>query len=227
VGEYRERGFHPPHGAGDGEVEKTAPFIINTPAKIVSPELILASSSPRRRDLLSSLGVQFRIVPAQVQEIPFSHEAANDFAVRVAEQKALTIGTIYPDAWVIGADTIVVIEGEILGKPRDSQDAQRMLRRLANREHVVMTGYAVVKVAEGKKASGLEETRVKINALAEREIAWYINTGEPFDKAGGYAIQGKGAFMVEWIAGSYTNVVGLPLCQLIRLLKEMGITDIF
>jgi septum formation protein len=186
----------------------------------------LASSSPRRRELLSSRGVQFRVVPAQVPEIPFPHEAANDFAVRVAEQKALAVGNTYPHAWVIGADTVVALEGEILGKPRDRQDARRMLQRLADREHVVITGYAVVKVAEGKKASGVEETRVKINALAEPEIEWYINTGEPFDKAGGYAIQGKGAFMVEWIAGSYTNVVGLPLSRLLRLLKEMGITDI-
>jgi septum formation protein len=193
----------------------------------VSPKLILASSSPRRRDLLSSLGLTFQVVPAELQEIPSPHECAKDFALRVAEKKALVVGDRYPHAWVIGADTVVVIEGEILGKPHNREDAKRMLQQLANREHVVITGYVLVKVAEGKNIGGIEETRVKIDALGEREIEWYVNTGEPFDKAGGYAIQGKGAFMVEWIEGSYTNVVGLPLCQLIRLFKDVGIVDIF
>jgi septum formation protein len=193
----------------------------------VSPELILASSSPRRRDLLSSLGLQFHVVPAELQEIPAPHEAARDFAVRVAEHKALVVGTTYSHAWVIGADTIVVVEDEILGKPLDRDDAKRMLQRLANREHLVLTGYVLLNMAAGKKLKGVEETQVKINTLEEEEIEWYINTGEPFDKAGGYAIQGKGAFMVDWIKGSYTNVVGLPLCQLIRLFKDAGMRDIF
>lgn len=114
-----------------------------------------------------------------------------------------------------------------MGKPRDRDDAKRMLQQLANREHVVITGYVLVKRAEGKKVGGVEETRVKIDSLGEREIDWYVNTGEPLDKAGGYAIQGKGAFMVEWIEGSYTNVVGLPLCQIMRLFKKVGIADIF
>jgi septum formation protein len=189
--------------------------------------LILASSSPRRRDLLSSLGLQFHVVPAELLEIPVPDEAARDFAVRVAEKKALKVGSSYPEAWVLGADTIVVVEDEILGKPLDRADAQRMLQLLSNREHLVLTGYVLLKMIAGKKLTGVEETRVKINALEQREIEWYINTGEPFDKAGGYAIQGKGAFMVEWIQGSYTNVVGLPLCQLLRLFKEAGIADIF
>jgi len=188
--------------------------------------LILASSSPRRRDLLSSIGLTFQVVPAKLREIPSPHEAAKDFAVRVAERKALAVGNKHPYAWVIGADTVVAVEDEILGKPRNREDAKRMLQRLANREHIVITGYTLIKVAEGKKMRGVEETRVKINYLDEHEIDWYINTGEPFDKAGGYAIQGKGAFMVEWIHGSYTNVVGLPLCQLIRLFKDVGIIGI-
>jgi septum formation protein len=179
--------------------------------------LILASSSPRRRDLLSTLGLTFQVVIPEIREIPSPHEAARDFALRVAEKKARVVGDKYPHAWVIGADTVVVLEGEILGKPRDRDDAKRMLQQLANREHVVITGYV----------GGVEETRVKIDSLGEREIDWYVNTGEPLDKAGGYAIQGKGAFMVEWIEGSYTNVVGLPLCQIMRLLKDAGIVDIF
>ena len=189
--------------------------------------MILASSSPRRRDLLSSLGLQFQVVTPEIQEILSPHETARDFALRVAEKKALVVGDTFPQAWVIGADTVVVIEGEILGKPHDRDDAKRMLQQLADREHVVVTGYVLVKVAEDKKDSGVEETRVKINSLEEREIDWYVNTGEPLDKAGGYAIQGKGAFMVEWIEGSYTNVVGLPLCQIMKLFKKAGIVDIF
>jgi septum formation protein len=189
--------------------------------------LILASSSPRRRELLASLGLQFQVVPAEIGEIPSPHEAAKDFAVRVAEKKALAVGTRYPQAWVIGADTVVVVGEEILGKPLNKEDARRMLQLLSGREHRVLTGYVLLKVATGKTLRGVEETRVKIKALEEREIAWYINTGEPFDKAGAYAIQGKGAFIVEWIRGSYTNVVGLPLSQLVRLFQEAGMREIF
>jgi septum formation protein len=189
--------------------------------------LILASSSPRRRDLLSTLGLTFQVVIPEIREIPSPHETPRDFTLRVAERKAQVVGDRYPHAWVIGADTVVVLEGAILGKPRDRDDAKRMLQQLANREHIVITGYALVKAAEDKKVGGVEETRVKIDSLGEREIDWYVNTGEPLDKAGGYAIQGKGAFMVEWIEGSYTNVVGLPLCQIMRLFKDVGIFDIF
>ncbi|MBW2039682.1 MAG: septum formation protein Maf [Deltaproteobacteria bacterium] len=193
----------------------------------MSKKLILASSSPRRRSLLSSLGFEFGVIPAEVNEIPSSHESPKDFALRVAERKALVIGEKYPQNWIIGADTVVAIGGEILGKPRGKDEAKRMLERLADKEHLVITGYCLLKLADGKRIEGAEETRVKIKSLEEREMDWYINTGEPFDKAGGYAIQGKGAFMVEWIQGSYTNVVGLPLCQLIELLKDLEVIDIF
>jgi septum formation protein len=193
----------------------------------MSKKLILASSSPRRRDLLSSLGFEFAVVPAKVQEIPTLHEVPQDFALRVAGKKALAVGEEYAHAWVIGADTVVTIEGKILGKPHNSNEAKMMLQQLANKEHLVMTGYVLLNCAKGKKIERVEETRVKIKALEEREMDWYINTGEPFDKAGGYAIQGKGSFLVEWIQGSYTNVVGLPLCQLVGLLKELEIIDIF
>ena len=193
----------------------------------MSQELILASSSPRRRELLASLGLKFQIVPAEIGEIPSPHEAAKDFAARVAEKKALAVGTRYPQAWVIGADTVVVVGDEILGKPLNKEDARRMLQLLSGREHRVLTGYVLLKVATGKTLRGVEETRVKIKALEQREIAWYINTNEPFDKAGAYAIQGKGAFIVEWIRGSYTNVVGLPLSRLVRLFQEAGMREIF
>jgi septum formation protein len=193
----------------------------------MSRRLILASASPRRRELLSSLGLEFEVIPAGVQEVPTPHETPKDFTLRVAEKKALVVGHRYPDAWIAAADTVVAIEGEILGKPRNREQAKAMLRRLTDKEHLVITGYVLLKLGEGKKREGVEETRVKIKPLEEREIEWYINTGEPFDKAGAYAIQGKGTFMVDWIQGSYTNVVGLPLCQLIELLKDLEIIDIF
>jgi septum formation protein len=226
VGECWKRGFRHPLGERDGEIKENH-LPLSTSSKIVSQTLILASSSPRRRDLLSTLGLTFQVVVPEIREIPSPHEAARDFALRVAEKKARFVGERYPHAWVIGADTVVVLEDEILGKPRDRDDAKRMLQQLANREHVVITGYVLVKVEDNKKVGGVEETRVKIDSLGEREIDWYVNTGEPLDKAGGYAIQGKGAFMVEWIEGSYTNVVGFPLCQIMRLLKDAGIVDIF
>jgi len=193
----------------------------------MSKKLILASSSPRRRDLLSSLGIEFEVVPANVQETPTTHEIAKDFALRVAGKKALAVGGKYAYAWVIGADTVVTIEDKILGKPQNSEEAKMMLQQLANKEHIVITGYVLFNSEERKKIERVEETRVKIKHLEEKEINWYINTGEPFDKAGGYAIQGKGNFLVEWIQGSYTNVVGLPLCQLVELLNDLEIIDIF
>jgi len=190
-------------------------------------KLILASSSPRRRGLLSSLDLNFKAVPAQATEVPCPHETPRDFAMRVAERKARSVGERHPDAWIIGADTVVTVDGTILGKPRGKAEAKQMLRQLSGKEHLVITGYALVRLAEGKMVRGAEETRVKVKTLEEDEIDWYINTGEPFDKAGGYAIQGKAAFMIEWVQGSYTNVVGLPLCQLVRLLREQGIIETF
>jgi len=223
MGEHRRWGFRPPHRQRDGEIRVYLLDIL----KNMSKRLILASSSPRRRELLSSLGIDFDVLPAELKEIPSPCESPKDFALRVAEGKALLIGERYPECWVIGADTVVAIGGEILGKPRGKDEAKRMLHLLAGKEHLVITGYVLLKLAEGEKRKGVEQTKVKIKPLEKEEIDWYINTGEPFDKAGGYAIQGKGAFMVEWIDGSYTNVVGLPLCQLAEFIKDLKITDIF
>lgn len=189
----------------------------------MSFELILASASPRRRELLASLGIGFRVVPPEVEEPPNTYLTPRAFVLEMAQRKAEVVATIHTHAWVIGADTIVVIDGEVLGKPRDRADAKRMLTLLADREHLVLTGYCLINKGEAKAISGVEETVVKIGALEQEDIEWYINTGEPFDKAGGYAIQGRGAFMVDWIHGSFTNVVGLPLNQLVRIFKEAGI----
>jgi septum formation protein len=187
---------------------------------------ILASSSPRRQQLLRQIGLEFDVVPSQVQEDFIDGESPRDHARRLAEVKARKVGAIHPDRWVIGADTVVSIDGMILGKPRTEREAHQMLARLGGRDHLVITG---VSVFHGAKASGETisvETSVTMKTLNPEEINWYIRTGEPFDKAGGYAIQGKGAFMVQRIDGSYTNVVGLPLCELLEVLNRVGAVDI-
>jgi septum formation protein len=142
--------------------------------------------------------------------------------IRLAEAKALDVGGRYPDRWVIAADTIVYINSSILGKPKNRDEALEMLRRLSGQEHWVLTGFSVHLLAKRIGDNGTVRTAVKVKTLSPVEMEWYIQTGEPFDKAGGYAIQGIGSFMIEWIHGSYTNVVGLPLCELIQMLERLG-----
>jgi septum formation protein len=188
--------------------------------------LILASASPRRNDLLNRLGLRFRVVPADVEETLYPGESPEEYVTRLASLKARTIAVQFPDLWVLGADTIVVIDGEILGKPQDDDDARAMLARLAGRYHEVFTGYAFIRGEEP------EQTRVRwirsevfIRHLSTAEIAAYVCTREPMDKAGSYAVQGIGSGIVERISGSYTNVVGLPLCEVARDLKDLEIYD--
>jgi len=188
---------------------------------------ILASSSPRRRELLGSLGLNFKVISAEVTETPLCGESPRDFVLRVAQEKAEIVGHRHPHEWILAADTAVVIDGVILGKPQDSTEAHHMLRRLSGREHLVITAYVVSCLGRRRISSGAEETRVKIKSLTDAEIDWYVRTDEPFDKAGAYAIQGHAAFMVEWISGSYTNVVGLPLCQVLDLLRHERVIEIF
>jgi septum formation protein len=192
----------------------------------MSSQLILASVSPRRRDLLSSAGIHFTVIPSDTTEAPQQHESPQGFAVRAAIQKAMAVANRFPDHWVIGADTVVAIDDIILGKPRGEHDARNMLLQLSGRDHLVITGYALVTLRNKKRFTGFVETIVTMKPLEESEIAWYINTGEPFDKAGAYAIQGNAAFMVQSIKGSYTNVVGLPLCELVSLLQMHGVVRI-
>jgi septum formation protein len=140
---------------------------------------------------------------------------------RLALQKAAEVAGKHGHRWVLAADTIVVIGGSILGKPKDSPEARDMLERLSGREHRVITGYCILQASSGMKREGMAVTRVRFKKLSQEEIQWYLETGEPFDKAGAYAIQGKAAFMVKEILGSYTNVVGLPLCEVVEALREL------
>ncbi len=189
-------------------------------------KLILASSSPRRRQLLRQIGLDFDEVPSEVKEDFIDGESPRDHVLRLAEAKARKVGQMYPNRWVIGADTVVSIDGTILGKPRTDRQAYQMLTALSGKDHIVVTGVSLCHGAKGKAKTIVVETLVSIKTLDPGEITWYIGTGEPFGKAGGYAIQGIGAFMVQRIEGSYTNVVGLPLCELLEVLNHLKAADL-
>ncbi len=189
--------------------------------------LILASASPRRQALLRSAGVPVKVIPSHADEEYLLGEEPEKHAVRLAREKAQEVATRNPNRWVLGADTVVVVTNRVLGKPKDPKEAEEMLRLLSNREHRVTTGYCLLNSAVEQRKEGFVTTRVRFKALLPEEIQWYIATEEPFDKAGAYAIQGRGAFMIRKISGSYTNVVGLPLCEVIEALKETGAVELF
>jgi septum formation protein len=193
------------------------------PNNQMAPNLILASQSPRRKDLLEQAGLAFEVIPGNFDEDSVPLDAPESYARLLALEKANQIGNQYPDSWVIGADTVVWINGAILGKPHSKQDACSMLNQLSGQTHQVVTGYALIRNAEQKLFTDAVRTDVSFKTLSTEEIEWYIHTSEPFDKAGGYAIQGLGTFLVKGIKGSYTNVVGLPVCEVIELLYREGV----
>ena len=184
--------------------------------------IILASASPRRRELLSALGLQFEVRPAQGEEHPEPGLSGGETAKRLSRAKCLEIAAnAGEDAVVIAADTVVCLDDQILGKPADAADAARMLRALSGRDHRVFTG---VTVSRGDRVlSDYEETAVHFRPLSEREIGAYVAPGAPLDKAGAYGIQGRASLFVRGIEGDYFNVVGLPLCKLGEMLKQLGI----
>lgn len=185
--------------------------------------LVLASASPRRAELLASAGFAFTVDPADVDESEHPGESPQDYVLRVARDKARVVAARHrePGEIVLAADTTVVADGEILAKPADESDARRMLQLLAGREHHVFTG--VVAISRGREIAELAATRVRLLPLGMDEIQWYVATGEAMGKAGAYAIQGRAARFVDWIEGSWSNVVGLPVAlvdQMIRRLKR-------
>ena len=186
-----------------------------------SPRVVLASASPRRQQLLNLIGIAHEVRPANIDETMRPREAPRRHAERLAREKATAIAMRDPDLVTIGADTVVVINRKVLGKPRDQTEAIHMLSQLSGREHTVITAVAV---ARGQKVrSSIEEVRVKFRRLRDDEIEAYVATGEPMDKAGAYGIQGYGATIVERIDGDYFAVMGLPLVRLIGLLHDLGI----
>jgi septum formation protein len=188
-----------------------------------SPQLILASASPRRRALLAQLAIPFEIMPANIEEQQLPQESPFTYVVRMAQSKATCLAQQYPDALVLGADTIVVLDNHILGKPENSAVAHQMLHRLSGRQHTVMTGLALLHQRQQFLCIDTVSTLVRFRPLLQAEIEQYVDTGEPFDKAGAYAIQGGAAAFVVSLEGCYTNVVGLPLHRTAALLRSAGL----
>ena len=184
--------------------------------------IVLASASARRAELLASTGIPFEAVPSEIAERFLADEAPADHVRRLAEAKARAVAGRHAGRFFVGADTIVVRDGEPMGKPRDRRDAERMLRRLSGGAHEVITGYAVYDALSGRVEVAAVTTRVQFKPLPPHEIAAYVATGCPLDKAGAYGIQGRAGSMVERIDGSYTNVVGLPLEETLAALRRMG-----
>lgn len=184
------------------------------------PPIVLASQSPRRAELIARLGLEFDIQPADIDESYRPGETPPAHAERLAREKAEALAATHPHALVVGSDTIVVIDGDVLGKPRDRAHAIEMLTRLSGRDHEVCTGIAVAK--DGRVESGLERVHVRFRRLDPRACEQYVDTGEPMDKAGAYGIQGFGSAIVEGIEGDYFAVMGLPVVRMLGLFERFG-----
>ena len=182
--------------------------------------LVLASASPRRAELLRAAGFAFEVYPVEVDERLQPGERPDHAAARLAQAKAHAAAAHHPGALVLGADTIVVVEGDAMGKPAGDPDAKRMLRRLSGRTHDVLTGISIG--SSGHFLTRVDTTRVTMSAMTEEEIDWYVATGEPRDKAGAYAVQGLASRFVSGIDGSYSNVVGLPVSVVYTLIRQLG-----
>lgn len=187
------------------------------------PALVLASASPRRRWLLEKLGRPFDVDAPDIPEVPEADEVPAAFAVRMAQEKAAAVARRRADAWILAADTVVTLDATALGKPRDAAEAVRMLTGLAGRRHVVHTGVALLAPGGACAERAVVATPVVFRTLSRAEIDAYVATGEPFDRAGAYAIQGEGAHLVDRVEGSYTNVIGLPLPEVAEWLGRWRI----
>ncbi|HYR28206.1 MAG TPA: Maf family protein [Thermoanaerobaculia bacterium] len=186
-------------------------------------KFILASSSPRRRELLGSIGLDFEVIPSHVPEVRQEGEAPEEYVARLSRDKAGAIAKEHPSRWVIAADTTVYLDQTLLEKPADPADARRMLATIAGRTHIVYSGVTLQNLERGYRDTRVSETEVRMLPLSESDIAWYVDSGEPLDKAGAYAAQGIGGIFIDSIHGSFTNVVGLPLATLFQMLRKAGI----
>jgi septum formation protein len=188
----------------------------------ITGRFILASASPRRVELLKRLGLEVEVMPSGVDESFLDGETPEEHVLRLSRHKSDSISSLNPEAWVLGADTIVIIKGEVLGKPGTPEEARQMLGKLSGQEHLVYTGFTIRRREDNRLASKAMTSSVIFKDLSEQEMAWYTDSPEPYDKAGGYAVQGLGAFFIREIRGSYTNVMGLPLCEVVDTLKDLG-----
>jgi septum formation protein len=193
------------------------------------PAIVLASASPRRREMLERFGIPLTVIPSDLPEEFQPGETPAEHVLRLSRAKARQVAQRpeVPGRWFIGSDTVVLRDQTVLNKPVDAQEAMAMLTSLAGRQHQVLSGYAVLDRQTDRYEDGVISTTVEFRELTARQIAGYIATGEPLDKAGAYAIQGIGAFMVRRIVGSYTSVVGLPLCEVIQALEKLGAVKLF
>ena len=188
--------------------------------------LILASGSPRRQRYLEDLGLVFTVRTADVAEIQLPGEDPVDFVMRMAAEKAMAVMSVHPDSWVVAADTVVSLQADVLGKPKDKDDALLILMRLSGRDHCVQTGFCIGCLEENIRIVDFVVTRVTFADFSEDIARAYVATGEPLDKAGAYGIQGRGAFLVKALSGSYSNVVGLPLHEVLHYLRGYGVIGI-
>jgi septum formation protein len=188
--------------------------------------LLLASASPRRQRYFQELGLEYRSHPADIVEVARLEEEPESYVRRMAEEKARSIMALYPESWIVAADTEVSLAGSVLGKPEDGEAAVAMLMRLSGQEHLVQTGICLACRQEGVVAVRSVTTRVVFCPFPEQVARAYAATGEPLDKAGAYGIQGQGAFLVQEVNGSYSNVVGLPLYELLLMLEEHGVVAV-
>ena len=184
---------------------------------------ILASSSPRRRELLASVGAEFDVLPSHVPEEHRPGEAPEDYVARLSREKANAIAMQHPSRWVIAADTTVLLGDQLLEKPLNKADAARMLSLIAGKTHIVYTGVTLQNAGLEIRDTRVAESEVRMLPLSQSDVEWYVATGEPLDKAGAYAVQGVGAMFIDSIHGSYTNVVGLPLALLFQMMRKVGI----
>jgi septum formation protein len=176
-------------------------------------------------EMLRLAGVRFTILHGSVDETPGPGEAPADYALRLSEAKARAVAAMRPGRWVLGADTIVTIDGELLGKPATIDEARCMIRKLSGREHTVITAFTLMNSGRAELVRRAVASQVRFKNVPDDEVEWYVQTDEPYDKAGGYAVQGKASFLVSEIHGSWTNVVGLPLCEVVEALKGLGLVD--
>lgn len=188
----------------------------------ISGSMILASASPRRIELLRVMGLHFDVIPGNIDEAFRPDENPREHVLRLSEEKTCSVAGLNQDAWVIGADTIVVVEGEVLGKPRSREDAADMLNKLSGRGHEVLTGFCIVRRDRGILINDVVRSEVFFRTIEPDELSWYTGTEEPYDKAGAYAMQGMGSCFVSRVNGSSTNVIGLPLCEVVEALKKVG-----
>jgi septum formation protein len=188
----------------------------------ISDRLILASVSPRRVELLRLAGIDFEVMPSGIDETFRPGETPREHVLRLSGEKALAVARIHTDCWVLGADTIVVIDGDVLGKPGSVAEAKEMLEKLSGREHEVFTGFSIARQGKGLVIREVIESKVLFRKITDDEMDWYAGLEEPYDKAGAYAVQGVAAVFIREIRGSYTNVMGLPLCEVVEALKRVS-----